>query len=283
MSVEPEPFEAASDGVTLAGDSGGEGPPIVLLHGLTATRRYVVMGSRLLERSGYRLIGYDARAHGDSGPAADARAYGYAEMRGDLEAVLDAHAIDRAVLAGSSMGAATALSFALEQPGRVAGLVQSTPAYAGEARVDPASLATWDALADGLEHGGVDGFLAVYHPSVEGRWRDALLRLTRQRLERHSNPEALADALRVVPRSVPFLGLDRLAEVEAPTLIVASRDEADPEHPLAVAEAYAERLPNAELVVEEPGKSPLPWRGAQVSRAIADFLTRRVEGYGRRG
>ena len=40
----------------------GEGIPVVLLHGLTATHRYVVMGSKALERSGHRVIAYDARA-----------------------------------------------------------------------------------------------------------------------------------------------------------------------------------------------------------------------------
>ena len=48
-------------GVALAGEEAGEGIPVVLLHGLTATRRYVVMGSRALERSGHRVIAYDAR------------------------------------------------------------------------------------------------------------------------------------------------------------------------------------------------------------------------------
>jgi hypothetical protein len=43
-----------------------------------------------------------------------------------------------------------------------------------------------------------------------------------------------------------------------------------------VAEAYVEHLPNAELVVEKPGRPPLAWRGAQVSRAIADFLARKA-------
>ena len=42
----------------------------MLLHGLTATRRYVVMGSRALERSGHGVIAFDARGHGESGPAA---------------------------------------------------------------------------------------------------------------------------------------------------------------------------------------------------------------------
>ena len=35
-------------GVALAGEEDGEGTPVVLLHGLTATRRYVVMGSSAL-------------------------------------------------------------------------------------------------------------------------------------------------------------------------------------------------------------------------------------------
>ena len=47
----------------------GEGTPVVLLHGLTATNRYVVMGSKALERSGHRVIAYDARGHGRSDPA----------------------------------------------------------------------------------------------------------------------------------------------------------------------------------------------------------------------
>ena len=45
-----------SAGVTLAGEEAGEGTAVVLLHGLTATRRYVVMGSRALERSGHRVV-----------------------------------------------------------------------------------------------------------------------------------------------------------------------------------------------------------------------------------
>src|SRR5436309_4655969 len=85
----------------------GEGVPVVLLHGLTATHRYVVMGSKALERSGHRVISYDARGHGRSTPAPDRGAYGYEELGADLVAVLDALGIERAVLAGASMGAHT--------------------------------------------------------------------------------------------------------------------------------------------------------------------------------
>jgi pimeloyl-ACP methyl ester carboxylesterase len=59
------------DGVSLAVEEAGEGTPVVLLHGLTATRRYVVMGSSLLERTGHRVVAYDARGHGESSPAVD--------------------------------------------------------------------------------------------------------------------------------------------------------------------------------------------------------------------
>ena len=70
-----------ADGVALKGVDDGEGTPVVLLHGLTATRRYVVMGSRALERSGHRVIAYDARAHGQSDPGDD---YSYDRLAKDL-------------------------------------------------------------------------------------------------------------------------------------------------------------------------------------------------------
>ncbi len=59
----------------------GSGPPLVLLHGLTATRRYVLQGSRLLVREGFRLVSYDARAHGESDPG---DGYEYSDLAADL-------------------------------------------------------------------------------------------------------------------------------------------------------------------------------------------------------
>jgi pimeloyl-ACP methyl ester carboxylesterase len=262
------------DGVALAvEDSGGGGPPIVLAHGLTATRRYVVHGSRLLGRSGYRVISYDARGHGDSSPAPDRGDYGYPTLVADLEAVLDQVEVDRAVLVGASMGAATVLAFALEHAERVAALVQVTPAHIGFARSADDELDRWDALADALERDGVEGFVRAYgEPPVADRFKGLIVRAIRQRIERHRHPEAVAAALRVVPRSHAFEGADALTRVEPPTLIVASRDELDPEHPYEVAERYGELIPDSELVSEEAGESPLAWRGAALSKAIAGFL-----------
>ncbi len=264
-----------SDGVGLAVADAGEGIPVVLLHGLTATRRYVVMGSRVLERSRHRVIAYDARGHGRSSPAPAPNAYSYPYLVGDLQAVLDDLGIERAVLAGASMGAHTLLAFALRAPERVAGIVVITPAYAGEEVEDPARLARWDALAAGLRAGGVEGFLAAQgEPRVAPAFRETVLRVIRQRLSAHTHLEAVADALETVPRSRPFHCIAELGGIEAPAAVVASGDEADPEHPFAVGAAYADAIPGAELVRDPPGSSPIAWQGSRLSHVIAAVAER---------
>ena len=117
------------------------GPPLVLAHGLTATRRYVVHGSRALERAGYRVISYDARGHGESDPAPDpARTPTASWSPTSGRARRARHRARRA--RGASMGAATTLAFALAHPERVAALVQITPAYVGAARPIPSGSRT---------------------------------------------------------------------------------------------------------------------------------------------
>jgi pimeloyl-ACP methyl ester carboxylesterase len=264
------------DGVELSVSDDGDGPAVVLLHGLTATRRYVVMGSRSLERSGHRVIAYDARGHGRSSPAADPREYEYADLGADLEAVMDASGVQRAVLAGASMGAHTLLWLALNRPQRVAGVVVITPAYVDRRQADdPDRLAHWEALSEGLRSGGIDGFLAAQgEPTVPERWRETVVKVIRQRMSAHEHLDAVADALRVVPASHPFESVRDLASISVPAVIVASDDDADPEHPRAIGEAYAETIPGARLVTDEPGKSPVAWQGSQLSALIADVVAR---------
>ncbi|HEY4277875.1 MAG TPA: alpha/beta hydrolase [Conexibacter sp.] len=264
------------DGVELVGDDNGEGPAIVLLHGLTASRRYVVMGSKALERDGYRVIAYDARGHGRSSPATAPDRYGYQLLAADLGAVLDAAGIERAVLAGASMGAHTLLRFALDHPARVAGVAVITPAYDPATNGEGGRLAYWDALSDGLRERGVDGFIAANHVErLPATWQETIRSVMRQRISLHEHPEAVADALRVVPRSRPFDTLHDLAALEGiPAVVVADRDEADPTHPLAIGEAYAAAIPSARFVVEDEGRSPIAWQGGQLSRVIAELAAR---------
>jgi pimeloyl-ACP methyl ester carboxylesterase len=279
QTLEPRPLELG-DEVRLSGEEVGEGPPVILVHGITATRRQVVHGSRGLPRAGFRQVSYDARGHGESDPAPQDSGYGYPHLVADLESVADATAgQSRLVLAGSSMGAHTVVAYAIEHPDRVAGLVVIGPVYGGpvgDSSEREAIFARWDALADGLEEGGVEGFLeALDRQGLDPAWRDAILGFTRERMQAHRHPEAVARALREVPRSQPFDGLDELEFLDLPALVVASGDVADPGHPFAVAEAYAEHLPQARLITEQEGESPLAWQGGRLSREIAAFAEER--------
>jgi 3-oxoadipate enol-lactonase len=270
-AASPTPF-VVGDEPAIRGEVAGEGTPIVLCHGITASRRYVHHGSRALERAGHRVITYDARGHGESDPAPPGQGYGYPQLVADLEAVVAAQVgEERFLLAGHSMGAHTAVAYALANPQRLVGLVVIGPVYTGT--IPPQSLVYWDGLASALEQGGVDGFVEYIarHQEIDPVWRDSVLGFTRARMLLHRHPEALAQALREVPRSRPFGSLRELANLELPALVVASHDDADPGHPYAAAAAYAEELPRARLISEKEGESPLAWQGGKLSRAIAAF------------
>lgn len=274
MPLEARPFSVEPD-PTLRGEEAGEGPPVVLCHGITATRRYVLHGSKALPRAGYRVVTYDARGHGESDPAPAGEGYGYPELVEDLEAVVAARVGEEGFfLGGHSMGAHTAVAYALRHPERLAGLALIGPTYLGS--IQPPSLEYWDGLAAALERGGVDGFVAYIdeQQGIDQRWRDSVLRFTRERVLLQRHPEALVEALRQVPRSRPFGSLEELAGLEVPALVVASNDDADPGHPYEAAAAYAKALPSAELVSEGEGESPLAWQGGKLSRALAAFYTK---------
>jgi pimeloyl-ACP methyl ester carboxylesterase len=256
--------------VTLRGESSGKGDAVLLLHGLTATRRYVIHGSRAIERAGRRVVAFDARGHGVSSPAGDPATYRYDELAADAIAVLDHLGIERAALVGQSMGSATAIAVALAHSERVRSLAIVTPAHRGS---PSPNLERWDALARGLETGGPEGFLAALGPLHVGeRWRAAVRTVILQRLGRHEHPGAVADALRWIPRSAAFEGLEALEGLTVPAIVIGSRDDVDPDHPLALAEEYVRRIPGARLVVEEPGESPLAWRGGALSKEILPLL-----------
>jgi hypothetical protein len=147
-----------------------------------------------------------------------------------------------------------------------------TPSFDPDREAAPDALEEWDALARGLRADGVEGFVRAYDLSaVPERWRATVETVLRQRLSAHEHPLAVADALEAVPRSRPFEHIGELEGLRAPVAIVASRDEADPGHPLAVGERYARRIPSARLLVEDAGSAPLAWQGGALSRLILEL------------
>lgn len=112
--------EVHTAGHRIAYLEGGRGPTVVLLHGIFAEKDHWVDFARGLTAD-HRVVVPDLPGFGASDRHATAR-YGYAEQVERLAAFLEALGIERAHLAGSSMGGALAALYALEHPARVESL-----------------------------------------------------------------------------------------------------------------------------------------------------------------
>lgn len=112
---------ALGTGVSLEVAEAGasDGAPVVLLHGLTDSWRSFAPVLPYL--SGVRAIAPTQRGHGGSDKPA--RGYDLADLAEDVDALLDALALARAVIVGHSMGAAVACELAAARPARVRALV----------------------------------------------------------------------------------------------------------------------------------------------------------------
>ena len=267
-----EEFRSDRQSPALLGETEGEGTDVFLCHGLSATRKYVTHGSRSLPRAGYRVHTYDARGHGASDPAPEGEGYGYEFLVQDLDRLVTERAISsQVVVGGHSMGCHTAAAWALAHPDRVAALVLIGPVFGG--RLDRPGEDRWDARAEALVRGGPEAFAAEIASGFDDpEIAKTVERLALDRARLHRNPAAVAEALREVPRSAPFLSLDELRSIDVPTLVVGSHDEADPAHPLSTARDWADTIPDSRFVVEEEGDPPLSWQGGRLSRVIAEFL-----------
>lgn len=115
-----------SDGVEIAYEDLGSGPPIVLVHGFAASfeSNWRASGwADLLTGDGRRVIGLDCRGHGQSDKPHDAAAYGADSMPGDVIRLMDHLGVERADLMGYSMGGGISSSLLLEIPERLGAVV----------------------------------------------------------------------------------------------------------------------------------------------------------------
>ena len=100
-------------------DWGGDGPPVVLLHGLASSAHwYDLTAPHLRER--YRLIAPDQRGHGQTTQAGSG--YDWGALAGDVVGLMDHLHIDRAAVFGHSWGATVALNVAARHPDRATAL-----------------------------------------------------------------------------------------------------------------------------------------------------------------
>jgi pimeloyl-ACP methyl ester carboxylesterase len=108
------------DGARIWYSAYGEGSVVILLHGGLGHSGNWGYQVPALVQSGYRAVLIDSRGHGRS--TRDERPYSYERMAVDVLAVMDVLHLTKAILAGWSDGACTALILGAKYPSRVAGV-----------------------------------------------------------------------------------------------------------------------------------------------------------------
>lgn len=110
------------DGVPIAYEVAGDGPPVVLIHGFGANRAITWRNPNWfdwLTKAGRRVIALDCRGHGESGKPHRAEDYDDRRMLGDVLAVLDSAGAEQADVIGYSMGGYIAINLLHEAPQRI--------------------------------------------------------------------------------------------------------------------------------------------------------------------
>ena len=272
-----EQVEVDADGVKLAAYVVGEGPAVVMLHGLGASKVSLLPSIPPLVHAGHRVIVPDLPGHGASEkPRTDYTARFYARV---VRRLMDATGARGAALIGSSLGGRIALEVAARSPEHVAGLGLLGPAVPGFrvryllglTRVIPSEIGAlpfplrerWMRLAirrlvadpSRLPEAGIqaaaDEFIRIY--------RDPKARL------------AFVDSLRhiLTENPKPFWG--RVRRIRVPALVVWGAE--DRLVPLRLGHRLARELPNAELLVV-PGVGHVPQFEApeETNGALLRFL-----------
>lgn len=237
-----EPQHIQSDGLALAVETFGEGPPLVYAHGLMGNRHIARRElAPLADR--YRIVVYDQRGHGESSPVTDPSLYDAQRMAGDMAVVMDALGVERASVGGESMGAATTLCFALQWPERVEQLLLTAPAFGD--RPNPGAQRMKD-IGKGIAALGMAKFLqvAAEPQRTELGWPPEAITYVAEMIGSH-DPHSLVTALHTLPHWVILSDLAALSKLRFPICVIAW--DSDPMHPCELAQRMVAALPNARL------------------------------------
>jgi pimeloyl-ACP methyl ester carboxylesterase len=118
-------FAVTRDGLNIAFETAGDGPPVLLMHGYasSAEQNWRAPGwIRSLVEAGFRTISFDFRGHGDSDKPHDPGMYGD-KMLADAVAAMEAADAPTAAVIGYSMGGMLGIRLLLDSPERVRRLV----------------------------------------------------------------------------------------------------------------------------------------------------------------
>lgn len=243
----------SSNGVGIAYERRGQGPPVLLIHGFASNARINWASTGwigFLVDQGFEVITFDNRGHGESEKLYDPEAYKAPTMAMDAVHLLDHLGIERAHVMGYSMGARITAFMLLDHGARVISAV-----LAGLAENIFTGVGMADEIADALE------------ADSPGDIVDERARMFRQFADAtRSDLAALAACMRA---GRPAISRRQLATVSHPVLVVAGEDDdiAGPVAPLV------EALPNARGVTLA-GRDHMKAVGDRTyKQAVAGFLS----------
>ena len=257
-----EARELEVDGYAVHYLEGGEGEPLVLLHGMADEKNSFVAAAAELTGA-HRVLLPDLGGHGEN--ARDpSRDYGIAGQAALVDGFVDALGLESFALGGNSMGGHVSAAYALARPERVTHLVLvNAPGLVLDGHV------VYAGLGDEIE--SREDFFAIMdrvvheRPPMPGPLVDHLIERA------NADREFLNAAARAVREGEGHDLRDRAGDIAVPTLILwGERDEVVP---FAVAEDWDRLVPDSRLVVlPDAGHSPQLERGAEIGRLIGAFL-----------
>lgn len=254
------------NGIDVAWHEAGRGEPLILIHGLAddhrAWRRAV---PDLMLRQ--RVLMYDLRGHGETslGPADGT----LRQLGEDLAALMDAVEVQRAHVAGFSLGGTIAMRLAIDHPDRVRGLAL----VATSSRVGRAAADWYRRRVEMVERSDpqlretVDKDTADVYAESPGELEEGLLIRRQSTADPHGYGNACAAmaGLNANPLD-PYL-----PRISAPTLIVAS--DLDRHCPPKAAEIIASGIQGSKLEVMTGAGHPIPVeKPLELAHSINSFL-----------
>jgi len=241
----------------------GEGPALVLLHGWTENHK--VWKLQIPEFSkGYRVIAVDLRGHGESDKPESG--YSIQTFADDLYHVLNELGIDKAIIAGHSMGGMTALVFYLTYPEKAKALILVNTTSAGIHDTGPMPLReTLELIRTAGFENVVEQFFAqtFFAPGTS----EDLINWAKSEVLK--NPQyAVEETLKAIMNHDVTGKLSRIA---VPTLIIHST--LDLAIGVKMAEILNEGIPNSSIrIIEGVGHHTMLEKPDEFKTAVLDFL-----------
>jgi 3-oxoadipate enol-lactonase len=239
---------------------------IVFLHNLMTDRDvWSAQAARLRDR--FRVVRIDARGHGRSTARAP---FTIGDLVDDVVAVFDLLALERAVVAGLSIGASTATELALARPSRVRGLVLLSPSPVASTRFDSVRSVLFArtvralGMRNDLARQATDYLFGSSfrseRPDVVTEWEARICAL---------DPLGAYHALRAWDKRPRVL--ERLEKIVAPCLVVVG--EEDTANPPRLGELTCSRIPGARLCnVARAGHTMPVERPGEIGVLVEDFV-----------